>query len=87
MKSSVTYALCFCFRCNSLVLSTVTDRISAVQISNTMQGEAKLHRFLRSVVPEEIPYESHVAGSQTQENFIQDVFEGISASTMAVRIT
>ena len=65
----------------------MTDRIPAIQISNTMQGEAKLHRFLRSVVPEEIPHENHVAGSQTQENFIQDIFEGIAASSMAVRIT
>ncbi|EAQ90911.1 hypothetical protein CHGG_02846 [Chaetomium globosum CBS 148.51] len=46
-----------------------------------------LFKFLETTLPEEVPYDKSGTRMQTRDEFIQDVFEGITAATMAVRMT
>ena len=50
-----------------------------------VQNQQQLFKFLQAVLPEEVPYDS--TRMQTRDEFIEDVFEGITAATMAVRMT
>ncbi|GAB1311310.1 L-lysine 2,3-aminomutase [Madurella fahalii] len=56
-------------------------------VANTVQGTPKLLKFLQAVVPEEVPYDKSGTRMQTRDEFIKDVFEGVTAATMAIRIT
>jgi lysine 2,3-aminomutase len=57
------------------------------QIANTVQGDVKLFRFLNAVLPANIPIDETGSETQTRDEFIGDVFDGVKASTMAIRIT
>ncbi|AEO65354.1 uncharacterized protein THITE_2143087 [Thermothielavioides terrestris NRRL 8126] len=46
-----------------------------------------LYGFLEAVVPEEIPYDEAGTRMQTRSEYIQDVEDGITAATMAIRMT
>ncbi|KAK4150556.1 hypothetical protein C8A00DRAFT_17943 [Chaetomidium leptoderma] len=46
-----------------------------------------LYKFLHAVLPDEVPYDKCSSRTQTRDEFIQDVFEGITAATMSVRMT
>ncbi|KAK4035171.1 hypothetical protein C8A01DRAFT_48608 [Parachaetomium inaequale] len=46
-----------------------------------------LLKFLEAALPEEVPYDRSGTQMQTRDEFIKDVFEGITAATMAVRMT
>lgn len=52
--------------------------------TNTVDSIPRLHRFLNSVVPDEIP---DGAGAQSKEQFIEDIYFGTKAATMSLRIT
>lgn len=60
---------------------------NVLQIANLVQGPEKLHKFLVSVLPEDIPLDSGGGQTQPRDAFIADVFAGVSAATMAVRMT
>ncbi|PSR79133.1 L-lysine-aminomutase [Coniella lustricola] len=53
----------------------------------TVNGEAQLHKFLKEVVPDEIPLDRAGSKVQSKDAFLKDVLEGVRAATMAVRIT
>lgn len=57
------------------------------QIRNTVQGKHKLFEFLNAVVPDEVPYDKNGTSTQSKEDLIEDVLDGVDAATMAVRIT
>jgi lysine 2,3-aminomutase len=58
------------------------------QNKNMVQNQQQLFKFLQAVLPEEVPYDqSGGTRMQTRDEFIEDVFEGITAATMAVRMT
>ena len=57
------------------------------QVSNTVQGTGKLLKFLQAVVPEQVPLDQSTSQMQTREEFIRDVLDGVSAATMAIRMT
>jgi lysine 2,3-aminomutase len=53
-----------------------------------VQTKKQLYSFLEAVVPEEVPYDKSRSGrTQTRAEFIQDVDNGITAATMAIRMT
>jgi lysine 2,3-aminomutase len=53
-----------------------------------VQNQQQLFKFLQAVLPEEVPYDqSGNTRMQTRDEYIEDVFEGITAATMAVRMT
>lgn len=52
-----------------------------------VETKPQLLRFLEAVLPEEVPYEKPSGQTQSRDDFIRDVFEGITAATMAVRMT
>ncbi|KAH6630835.1 hypothetical protein B0J18DRAFT_113383 [Chaetomium sp. MPI-SDFR-AT-0129] len=60
---------------------------------NMVETKAQLHQFLKATLPDEVPCDdlhpnATVKGqTQTREAFMSDVFEGITAATMAVRMT
>lgn len=54
------------------------------QTKNAVDSHHRLYNFLNSVVPDEIP---DGAGTQSKEEFMEDVYDGIKASTMSLRIT
>ncbi|KAK4173052.1 putative L-lysine 2,3-aminomutase [Triangularia setosa] len=56
-------------------------------IANTVQGTAKLFKFLQAVVPEEVPLDELGTQMQSRDEFIADVMEGVAAATMAIRMT
>lgn len=56
-------------------------------IANLVQGPEKLHKFLTSVLPEEIPLDQASGTVQSQQDLIADIYAGISAATMALRMT
>jgi len=56
-------------------------------VSNTVQGTGKLLKFLQAVVPEQVPLDQSTSQMQTREEFIRDVLDGVSAATMAIRMT
>lgn len=58
-----------------------------VQTSNTVQGERGLYKFLKAVLPEDVPYDKKGLKTQSKQEFLEDVFKGIKAVSMAVRIT
>jgi lysine 2,3-aminomutase len=60
---------------------------SPLQIANTVQGSPRLLKFLNSVLPDHVPYDRSGTHSQSREELIKDVFEGVTAATMAIRIT
>lgn len=62
-------------------------KLRLFQIHNTIQGKEKLWCFLRSVVPDEIPFDEERTRSQSKQEFLEDVVNGINLSTMAIRIT
>jgi len=53
-------------------------------VANTVQGTTKLFKFLSAVLPDEVPCGD---GSQTREELIKDVLDGVTAATMAIRMT
>jgi lysine 2,3-aminomutase len=52
-----------------------------------VETRPQLLRFLEAALPEEVPYDRSGTQMQTRDEFIKDVFEGITAATMAVRMT
>ncbi|KAJ4424812.1 hypothetical protein N0V82_000531 [Gnomoniopsis sp. IMI 355080] len=56
-------------------------------IANTVQGKPKLWKFLHAVLPDMVPYGKGFVQSQSKEDLIEDIFEGVDASTMAIRVT
>ncbi|KAK0672906.1 hypothetical protein QBC41DRAFT_7820 [Cercophora samala] len=56
-------------------------------VANTVQGTAKLFKFLQAVVPEEVPLNESGTQMQSRDEFIADVMEGVAAATMAIRMT
>ncbi|KAK3362968.1 hypothetical protein B0T25DRAFT_562009 [Lasiosphaeria hispida] len=56
-------------------------------VANTVQGSAKLLKFLQAVVPELVPLDKSGTQMQTREEFIKDVLDGVTAATMAIRMT
>ncbi|KAK0633454.1 hypothetical protein B0T14DRAFT_561051 [Immersiella caudata] len=56
-------------------------------VTNTVQGTAKLLKFLQAVVPETVPLDKSSTKVQTREEFITDVLDGVTAATMAIRMT
>lgn len=58
-----------------------------LQVANTVQGTPKLLKFLQAVVPEEVPYDKSGKQMRTRDEFIKDVLDGVTAATMAIRIT
>ena len=58
-----------------------------LQVSNTVQGTTKLLRFLQAVVPDLVPLDKSRTQMQTREEFIKDVLDGVTAATMAIRMT
>lgn len=57
-----------------------------------VETKAQLHQFLQATLPDEVPCgdlnpNDHTQHTQTREAFMSDVFEGITAATMAVRMT
>ncbi|KAK4682173.1 hypothetical protein QC764_113090 [Podospora pseudoanserina] len=56
-------------------------------VANTVQGTAKLFKFLHAVVPEEVPLNELGTQMQSRDEFIADVMEGVAAATMAIRMT
>lgn len=57
------------------------------QIANTVQGAPKLLKFLNAVLPDSVPYDEEGTQMQTRDELIKDVFDGITAATMSIRIT
>ncbi len=57
------------------------------QTAKLVQTKPQLHAFLQAVLPDEVPYDKSGTRTQTRADFIQDVFDGITAATMAVRMT
>ncbi|KAJ4394147.1 hypothetical protein N0V93_003364 [Gnomoniopsis smithogilvyi] len=56
-------------------------------IANTVQGKPKLWKFLQAVLPDAVPFDRGSLRAQSKESLIEDVFEGVDAATMAIRIT
>lgn len=56
------------------------------QTKNNVDSHERLHQFLNAVVPDEIP-NSGGAGTQSKEQFMDDVYYGMKAATMSLRIT
>ncbi|ROW18175.1 hypothetical protein VPNG_00041 [Cytospora leucostoma] len=56
-------------------------------IRNTVQGQAKLWQFLNSVVPNEIPMDKEGTRTQSKEDFLVDVVDGVTSLTMSIRLT
>lgn len=47
----------------------------------------KLAKFIRSVVPDAVPYDEQRTQTQTRDELVQDVIDGTKEATMAVRLT
>lgn len=58
-----------------------------LQVANTVQGGPKLRKFLTAVLPDHVPLDRSGSVMQTRDELINDVFEGVTAATMAIRIT
>lgn len=58
-----------------------------LQVANTVQGGAKLLKFLNAVLPDRVPCDDSSSHTQSREELIKDVFDGVTAATMAIRIT
>ncbi|AEO54346.1 hypothetical protein MYCTH_40990 [Thermothelomyces thermophilus ATCC 42464] len=56
-------------------------------LSYSWSTKPQLLKFLQAVLPDEVPSDKPDGRAQTRDQFIQDVFEGITAATMAVRMT
>ena len=52
-----------------------------------IQGTAKLEAFLSAVLPEVVPFDSDGSTSQSRQDLIADVLDGVKTATMAVRLT
>lgn len=59
----------------------------STQIANTVQGGPKLLKFLSAVLPDHVPYDEEGIKMQTRDELIKDVLDGVTAATMAIRIT
>lgn len=57
------------------------------QIANTVQGGPKLLKFLNAVLPDHVPYDGESTQMQTRDELVKDVFDGVTAATMALRVT
>eukprot|EP00026_Physarum_polycephalum_P007228 Phypoly_transcript_07285.p1 GENE.Phypoly_transcript_07285~~Phypoly_transcript_07285.p1 ORF type:complete len:492 (-),score=67.76 Phypoly_transcript_07285:95-1570(-) len=59
------------------------------QVSNYVQGEHQLYKFLGSVVPDVIPPLAATTGTEhkTRQEFIEDVGKGMKMAPMSVRLT
>ncbi|PKS10501.1 hypothetical protein jhhlp_002253 [Lomentospora prolificans] len=57
------------------------------KIANLVQGTDKLFKFLISVVPERIPMCHAGDELQSRQDFLADIFAGVSEATMAIRMT
>lgn len=56
-------------------------------MANTVQGAPKLLKFLQAVVPAEVPLDTLGTTTQSRDEFIKDVLDGVTAATMAIRMT
>ncbi len=56
-------------------------------MANTVQGSQKLLKFLNAVLPDEVPYDNESGRTQTRDELIRDVLDGIVAATMSIRMT
>lgn len=74
---------------NGQASSSCSNRVLlvAIQIANTVQGKPKLWKFLHAVLPDEVPYDESLLEVQSKEDLIEDIFQGIDAATMAIRVT
>jgi lysine 2,3-aminomutase len=57
------------------------------QSKNLVETEQQLYKFLQTTLPDEVPFDQSGTRMETRDEFIQDVLEGITAATMAVRMT
>lgn len=65
----------------------MADLSVAIQIQNLIQGKPKLWKFLNDVLPDQVPRDKEGLRTQSKEDFIADVFEGVHTATMAIRVT
>lgn len=65
-------------------LLQLTDLEPYQQTANTVEKDWQLHKFLLSVLPDEVP---NGAETQSKEQLIDDVFLGMMEARMSVRIT
>ncbi|RKU41667.1 hypothetical protein DL546_004271 [Coniochaeta pulveracea] len=56
-------------------------------VANTVQGKPKLLKFLTAALPDHVPFDRSGSRTQSRDELIDDVFEGVTAATMAIRIT
>lgn len=70
--------------CQSACLSQLTNSNHGEQTKNNVDSHERLNQFLNSVVPDEIPYG---AGTQSKEQFMDDVYYGMKEATMSLRVT
>jgi lysine 2,3-aminomutase len=68
-------------------VSPRTKILTVGKVANTVQGSAKLLRFLNAVLPDHVPYDKQTATMQTREELVRDVLDGMAAATMAIRMT
>ncbi|KAK0730701.1 hypothetical protein B0H67DRAFT_475603 [Lasiosphaeris hirsuta] len=66
---------------------SVWQGVSANDFLSYRWSVAKLLKFLQAVVPELVPLDKSGTRMQTREEFIKDVLNGVTAATMAIRMT
>ncbi|KAL1837498.1 hypothetical protein VTJ49DRAFT_3726 [Mycothermus thermophilus] len=54
---------------------------------NMVDNKPQLLNFLRATVPDQVPLDKEGTRTQTRDEYIEDVFAGITAATMSVRMT
>lgn len=62
-------------------------RAITTQLQNTVQGKAKVLVFLKSVLPEEVPYDKDGTRTQRKEELMKDIVDGAGVSNMSIRVT
>lgn len=60
--------------------------MSIIQVANLVQGKEKFYKFLSAVLPDEVPSRTpgHTLG---RDEVMKDIFDGVAAATMAIRMT
>lgn len=71
----------------AILTASLTIPSTPMQIVNTVQGTAKLLKFLTGVLPDQVPVDANATQFQTREELIQDVLDGVTTATMAIRMT
>ncbi|KAL2129666.1 hypothetical protein VTI74DRAFT_7480 [Chaetomium olivicolor] len=55
--------------------------------ANMVETPRQLERFLTAALPKEVPFDKFGARTQTREEYIKDVADGVAAATMTIRMT